>query len=81
MDRISRTQVQALPLLSPGDQVEAYNKVGVVLQGIVETVAPELGIFWIRTPTGERRLIDVQDSSVYRLTYGSGLSEPPIRTN
>lgn len=81
MDRISRTQVQALPLLSPGDQVEAYYKAGVVLRGIVETVASDLGMFWIHTHAGERRLIDVQDSSVYRLTYGSALAEPPLRAN
>ncbi|MDQ0925640.1 hypothetical protein QF038_004148 [Pseudarthrobacter sp. W1I19] len=79
MDRISRIQVQALPLLTPGDQVEAFSGAGVVWQGTVETVARDLGIFWIRTLAGDRKLIDVQASTVYRLVYAGGPYGLPFR--
>ncbi|MEV7605987.1 hypothetical protein AB0N65_11165 [Paenarthrobacter sp. NPDC089322] len=59
--------IKFLSALSPGDRVEVYGKRHLLWRGYVETIAPELGIFWIQTDAFERRLLDLDEHNVFRL--------------
>jgi hypothetical protein len=63
---LSRAEKDFLSSLLAGEQVEAFDEEGRHLSGTVETTAPDLGIVWIRTHAGERKLLDVQECSVRR---------------
>lgn len=49
---------------SPGDRVEAYDRTGLRVQGIVESVADNQRILWIHTTVGERKLLDATEHTV-----------------
>ncbi len=51
----------SIPFLSlaPGEPVEVFNKKNVIqCRGVIQEMAPELGVAWILTDIGERRLVD-----------------------
>lgn len=52
-------------LLAPGTPVEAYGEGGTSWHGTVEDTAPEQGILWIYTDSGERKLLDIQQHTVH----------------
>lgn len=58
------TRVFTLHALSPGDYVEAFDKRGNHLQGIVDVTADEHGVLWIHTFLGERKLLDMHEHEV-----------------
>jgi hypothetical protein len=64
---LSHVEVEFLELLALGDQVEIFDHRGnVEWQGVVEEIAPALGVAWIRTGMGERKLLDIREHSVRR---------------
>ncbi len=64
---LSKTDIDVLNSLGVGDPVEAFNERGVIhWRGTIETSAPDLGIAWIFTDTGERKLLDIQEYSIRR---------------
>lgn len=53
--------------LAPGESVEVFNKKNVLLsRGVIQETAPDLGVAWIRTDIGERRLVDIHEHLVRR---------------
>lgn len=63
------TQTGSIPLhsLAPGESVEVFNKKNVIqCRGVIQETAPELGVAWIRTDLGERRLVDIHEHLVRR---------------
>ncbi len=64
---LSHVEVKFLELLTPGDPVEIFDHRGnIEWQGAVEETAPALGVAWIRTGVGERKLLDIREHSVRR---------------
>lgn len=65
---LSTMEIEFLFSLVEGDPVEIFDERGNVLwRGWVETPAPELGVAWLRTEIGERRLLDFHEHFVRRL--------------
>jgi hypothetical protein len=55
--------------LAPGDAIEAFYRNTLVHRGPVTEIAPDLGLFWILdTLTGSRRVLDISEFSVVRLS-------------
>lgn len=53
--------------LAPGESVEVFNWKNVIqCRGVIQETAPELGVAWIRTDIGERRLVDIHEHQVRR---------------
>ena len=52
----------------PGDYVLNYDHRGVRWKGVVDVTSPELGVLWIRTFTGERKLLDIRHDKVLRIS-------------
>jgi hypothetical protein len=51
--------------LTIGQQLEICNDAGLVYStGRAETLAPDIGIVWIRTDLGERKLLDLREDKV-----------------
>lgn len=51
--------------LTPGESVEVFNRKNVIqCRGVIQETAPELGVAWIRTDMGERRLLDIHEHLV-----------------
>lgn len=51
--------------LEVGQEIEVFDGRGIViLQGTVETLALSLGITWIRTTSGDRRLLHIQEDDL-----------------
>lgn len=74
---LTRTDIEVLQSLVVDDVVEVFDERGTVLwQGAVETSAPHLGFAWIRTDTGERKLLDIQAHSIRRCEDLSGRVKP-----
>jgi hypothetical protein len=63
-DAISRTHVETFFSLVPGLHVEVDVEEGTRWRGAVETTAPDLGVLWIRTETGERKLVNIQEHTI-----------------
>lgn len=56
--------------LRPGDPVEIFDdRYRVEWAGIVEETAPNIGVAWVRTHTGDRKLLHIQEHSVRRLLF------------
>lgn len=67
---LSESEIAFMLALAPGDAVEVFDdRSAVEWGGTLEEVAPELGVAWVRTDTGERKLLDVQEHSIRRLPY------------
>ena len=63
------SQTGSIPFhsLVSGESVEVFNKKDVIqCRGVVQETAPELGVAWIRTDIGERRLVDIHEHLVRR---------------
>lgn len=73
-----KTELQMLLSLEPGDKVEAWDSTGGCWTGAVETAAPQHGIVWIVTDSGERKLFDVYEHSIELIT-GHTSTRPPRR--
>jgi hypothetical protein len=69
-DEIARTESGILMSLGAGDLVVAHDERGFESQGSVELTAPEIGVLWIRTNSGERKLLDVQEHAITALSFG-----------
>lgn len=65
---LSRTEIDVLFFLAPGDQVVARDEAGATWQGKVETTLHEHGILWIQTDIGERKLLDIQEHAIQLLS-------------
>lgn len=53
--------------LAPGESVEVFDWKNVIqCRGVIQKTAPELGVAWIRTDIGERRLVDIYEHLVRR---------------
>lgn len=64
---LSRAEIDFLYSLIPGESVEIFDERNVAQwTGVVQETAPELGVAWIWTDMGERRLLDIQKHSVQR---------------
>jgi hypothetical protein len=60
-----------------GEPVEVFDEWGNVRwRGVVEEVAPPLGVAWIRTDATERKLLDIREHAVQRLSQVLGY--PPV---
>lgn len=49
---------------APGDIVEATSEAGRCVRGTVELAAKDLGILWIRTASGERKILVESEDNV-----------------
>lgn len=58
------SKADAFRLLAPGDLVMADDQQGGRWQGCVDETAHELGIVWILTDRGERKLLDVEEHTI-----------------
>jgi hypothetical protein len=66
-NRLTQLEVEFLELLTVGEPVEMFDDRGnVQWRGTVEQIAVELGVAWIRTDMGERRMLDIREHSVRR---------------
>ncbi len=53
--------------LAPGESVEVFDWKNVFqCRGVIQETALELGVAWIRTDIGERRLVDIHEHLVRR---------------
>lgn len=59
--------------LAPGDHVEAYSERDGIWQGTVETVAPKLGLLWLHTRAGERKMVGIEEHTIRRIPPSQGL--------
>jgi hypothetical protein len=67
---LAESEIAFMLSLAVGDPVEVFDDRSVVeWGGTLEEIAPELGVAWVRTDAGERRLLDVQEHSIRRLPY------------
>lgn len=65
--RLTQPEVEFLELLIEGEPVEMFDDRGnVQWRGAVEEIAPGLGVAWIRTDMGERKMLDIREHSVRR---------------
>ncbi|PLC12816.1 hypothetical protein AUQ48_12005 [Kocuria flava] len=65
--RSPSTRTVPVTELRRGDRIEARNSYQQRYVGIVDTVARELGMVWIReTHLGERKLLDPSEHQLYR---------------
>ena len=67
-----RTEIEVLFTLAPGDRVEAHGENGRRWQGTVDLMATGLGILWIRTDAGERKIVDIQEHTIRQLPQTQG---------
>lgn len=68
---MSWDELELLLLLSPGDAIEARDKLtGHSWHGTVEIVAPGLGKLWMFAELGERKLIDTEVHTISRRMDG-----------
>lgn len=66
-NNVSEAELEFLNALMPGEPVEIFDEKNIVQwKGIVQETAPKLGVAWIRTDLGERKLLDIQEHSVRR---------------
>lgn len=65
--RLTQPEYEFLELLVVGEPVEIFDARGnVQWRGTVEEIAPELGVAWVRTDMGERKMLDIREHSVRR---------------
>lgn len=65
--RSTSTRTVAVTELRRGDRIEARNSHQQRYVGVVDTVARELGMVWIREiRLGERKLLDPSEHQLYR---------------
>ena len=50
--------------LEPGNRIEAWDKTGTRWQGTVDMADPDLGVIWIHTDVGERKLLDFHEHTI-----------------
>ena len=68
--KLSESEMGFMLSLAVGDLVEVFDDRSVVeWAGTLEEIAPELGIAWLRTDSGERKLLDIQEHSIRRWPY------------
>lgn len=67
--RPPKAKIDFLYSLIPGEWAEVFDDESNVLQwtGVVQETAPEIGVAWIRTDVGERKLLDVHEHSARRV--------------
>ncbi|MFE4545477.1 hypothetical protein [Arthrobacter sp. NPDC056727] len=66
-DDLTHAAISFLSSLQLGEWVEVLDNRNVVQwRGAIEETAPELGVAWLRTELGERRLLDIQEHIVKR---------------
>lgn len=64
---LSEAEVSFLHSLLPGESVEIFDEREVAQwKGVVLETAPDIGVAWIRTDLGERKLLDIKEHSVRR---------------
>ena len=67
---LSESEMAFMLSLVVGDRVEVFDDRSVVeWGGTLEEIAPEIGVAWVRTIAGERKLLDIQEHSIRRLPY------------
>lgn len=67
---LSESEIAFMLSLAVGDFVEIFDDRNVVeWGGTLEEIAPEIGVAWVRTTAGERKLLDIQEHSIRRLPY------------
>jgi hypothetical protein len=68
-NQLQRAEIELFFTLLEGTQVEVFDERGIVrLRGAVETTAPDLGILWIRSDKGERKLLDIKVHRIRPIT-------------
>lgn len=50
--------------LEPGIRIEAQDQIGTRWQGTIDMAHSDLGIVWIRTDIGERKLLNFQEHTI-----------------
>ncbi|MFF1831482.1 hypothetical protein [Paenarthrobacter sp. NPDC058040] len=63
-NRRALTDEALLSVLAQDDRVEVCDEQGNCWAGQVDIVAPDLGVLWILTDSGERKAVDVYDYSI-----------------
>lgn len=70
---LSGADVSFLHSLVAGESVEIFDDREIVQwKGVVLETAPDLGVAWVRTDLGERKLLDIQEHSVRRFPLSAG---------
>jgi hypothetical protein len=65
---LSESEIAFMLSLAVGEPVEIFDDRNVVeWGGTLEEIAPEIGVAWVRTDAGERKLLDIQEHSIRRL--------------
>lgn len=54
--------------IAPGDKIEARDPQNNLWKGTVEVVDPDNGVLWIYTVHGERKLIDLCEHHIRKLS-------------
>jgi hypothetical protein len=69
-DELSQTELAFMESLRPGEPVEVFDDRNVIeWAGDIELTAPKIGVAWIRTHDGERKMLDIKEHSVRRLMF------------
>ena len=64
----TKTHPGLLAVLAPGDSVTVSNEEGRRWTGTIDLVAPGLGVIWVHTHEGERKVFDVHDYKIQDFT-------------
>jgi hypothetical protein len=76
-NRISIDQFEFLDSLSFGDRLEVLDKENArKWQGVVEEVAPYIGVLWVRTVHGERKMVDIRSNPTRRVSKDNSHTLP-----
>lgn len=65
LNRLSKAESEKLLSLTTGTRVTAYCDRHAPLRGTVHEVAPQLGVLWIHTHSGERRLLELPEYTIH----------------
>jgi hypothetical protein len=66
----SQAEIEFLELLSSDEFIGIFDKRGTLQWcGVVEEVAADLGVAWLRTDMGERRMLDIRGQHIRRLQW------------
>jgi hypothetical protein len=68
MNDLFSTEVRTLLSIASGDQIEARDPRNNHWKGTVEVVDPDNGVLWIYTVDGERKLIDLWEHKISKLS-------------
>ena len=66
-DSLTRHAIESFLTLEHGDFVEAWDNDGVRWHGTIDLIDQDIGVLWIHTQLGERKLLDIHEHTIRRM--------------